>query len=62
MKTAIGFREGLLCILQERDGSRTWLPVRKADEGEVPILDGRPVRLIDSKEGSMWTNRERSIS
>jgi hypothetical protein len=51
MKTTIGFREGLLCILQERNESRTWLPVRKADDEEPPTLDGRPVSLIDSKEG-----------
>ena len=51
MRTAIGFREGLLCILQERNGSRTWLPVRKADDGELETLEGRPVQLIDSAEG-----------
>jgi len=51
MRTAIGFREGLLCVLQERNGSRAWLPVREADDGEPPTLDGRPVSLIDSKEG-----------
>jgi ERF superfamily len=52
MRTAIGFREGLLCVLQERNGSRAWLPVREADDGEPPTLDGRPVSLIDSKEGT----------
>jgi hypothetical protein len=51
MRTAIGFREGLLCVLQERNGSRAWLPVREADDGEPSTLDGRPVSLIDSKEG-----------
>src|SRR5579863_9965857 len=51
MRTAIGFREGLLCVLQESNGSRTWLPVRKADDGESTTLDGRPVRLIDPAEG-----------
>src|SRR5579864_9434743 len=51
MRTVIGFRKGLLCILQERNGTRTWLPVRKADDGERPTLDGRPVSLVDSKEG-----------
>jgi len=51
MRIAIGFREGLLCVLQERNGSRAWLPVRKADDGESPTLDGRSVSLVDSKEG-----------
>src|ERR1700719_2234140 len=51
MSTAIGFREGLLCIRQERNGLSTWLPVRQADDGEPPTLDGRPVRLIDAAEG-----------
>src|SRR5579863_4107301 len=51
MRTAIGFREGLLCVLQERNGSRTWLPVRRADDGEPTTPDGRPVRLIDPAEG-----------
>src|ERR1700675_832284 len=51
MRTAIGFTEGWLCVLQERDGARTWLPVRQADDGEPPTLDGRPVRLIDAAEG-----------
>jgi ERF superfamily protein len=51
MRTAIGFREGLLCILQERNGLTTWLPVRQADDGEPSLLDGRPVRLIDAAEG-----------
>jgi len=40
MRRAIGFREGLLCILQERHGSTAWLPVREADEGEKTTLDG----------------------
>jgi hypothetical protein len=52
MRTAIAFREGLLCVLQERNGSRAWIPVREADDGEPPTLDGRPVSLIDSKEGT----------
>ena len=51
MRTAIGFREGSLCVLQERNGSRAWLPVREADDGEPSTLDGRPVSLIDAKEG-----------
>src|ERR1700694_6068673 len=52
MRTAIGFREGLLCILQERNGSTVWRPVRGADDGEPPTLEGRPVSLIDPKEGT----------
>src|ERR1700730_2169469 len=52
MTTRIGFREGLLCILQERNGSTVWLPVREAEDGEPPTLEGRPVSLIDSKEGT----------
>jgi ERF superfamily len=52
MRTAIGFREGWLCVLQEANGSRVWLPVRPADDGEAPTLDGRPVRLVDAKEGT----------
>ena len=51
MRNAIGFREGLLCILQEGNGSRAWLPVRKADDGEPPTFDGRPVSLVDAAEG-----------
>src|SRR5258707_11464269 len=52
MRTTIGFREGLLCVLQERNGTRAWLPVRKADEGEVDTLDGRTVAQIDVSEGT----------
>jgi hypothetical protein len=52
MRTTIGFREGWLCILQERNGSTAWLPVREADEGERSTLEGRPVRLIDATEGT----------
>jgi hypothetical protein len=51
MGVAIGFRDGLLCVMEERNGSIAWLPVREADDGEPPTLDGRPVSLIDSKEG-----------
>src|ERR1700719_3978868 len=51
MSTAVGFREGLLCIRQERNGLSTWLPVRQADDGEPPLLDERPVRLVDAEEG-----------
>src|SRR5882724_9555736 len=51
MRTTIGFREGLLCVLQEGNGSPAWLPVREADDGERPTLDGRPVSLIDATEG-----------
>ena len=51
MSTTIGFREGLLCIRQERNGLSTWLPVRQADDGEPPLLDGRPVKLVDAEEG-----------
>jgi hypothetical protein len=52
MRNTIGFREGLLCILQERKESTAWLPVREANDGERPTLDGRPVSLIDSQEGT----------
>jgi hypothetical protein len=51
MTTAIGFREGWLCVLQERNGSTVWLPVREVADGERPSLEGRPVSLIDAKEG-----------
>ncbi len=52
MKASIAFREGLLCVLQERNGSEAWLPVRKANDGEVQTLNGRPVSLVDSTEGT----------
>jgi len=52
MRDMIGFREGLLCVLQERNGSTVWLPVRAADDGERSTLEERPVSLIDAKEGT----------
>src|SRR5712671_3499909 len=52
MRNAIGFREGWLCILQEGNGSTAWLPVRTADDGTRPILEGRTVSLLDAKEGT----------
>jgi hypothetical protein len=52
MRNAIGFREGWLCILQERHGAMAWLRVREGADGEPPTLEGRPVSLLDAKEGT----------
>jgi hypothetical protein len=52
MRSAIGFSEGWLCILQERHGAMAWLPVREGADGEPPTLEGRPVGLLDAKEGT----------
>jgi hypothetical protein len=52
MRNAIGFREGWLCVLQERHGATAWLPVREAVDGEAPTLAGRPVSLLDANQGT----------
>jgi len=52
MRNAIGFREGWLCVVQERIGSTAWLPVRDANHGEPQTLDERTVNLLDAKEGT----------
>jgi hypothetical protein len=51
MRNAVGFREGWLCVLHGRNGSTAWLPVCEA-AGEWSTLDGRPVSLLDAKEGT----------
>jgi len=59
IKTRLGYRDGLVCVVAERwcqEGLqpktlRLWYPVREADEAETRTLEGRPVTEIDSKEG-----------
>jgi hypothetical protein len=59
IKTRLGYRNGLLCVVAERrsaEGSpprtlRLWYPIREADEAEARTLAGRPVAEMDLKEG-----------
>lgn len=51
MKTLIKFRGGFLFVRQEQNGSKVWLPVRKANDAEARTLNNRPVTLVDSMEG-----------
>ena len=59
IKTRLGYRNGLLCVVAERgcpEGSqpktlRLWYPVREAEEAETRTLLGRSVAEVDPKEG-----------
>ncbi|MGO9604386.1 MAG: ERF family protein [Candidatus Binataceae bacterium] len=55
MKTILGYRENLLCVVEESVGpggsAREWRPVRRAAHAEVQTLLGRPIRCAHEQEG-----------
>jgi hypothetical protein len=62
MKSALDYRDGHLCVLNESElgvnnpygpvgNLREWYPVREASEAEVAILIGRPVMRVTPDEG-----------